>query len=140
MRVLLDTCAVAELRKPAPDAAVVAAVEAVIDENLYLSALSLGEIAKGVGLLAAGRKRNELTAWLAAIEDEFADRILSVDAEIAKMWGDMTARAQKRGTVIAPIDGLIAATALKYRLRVLTRNEKDFRGTGVRVVNPWSSE
>lgn len=140
MRLLLDTCAVAELRKPRPDAAVVAAVKAVADENLFLSALSVGEIVKGIGLLAAGKKRNELSAWLAELENEFAKRILPVEAEIAKLWGDMAARAQKKGIVIAPIDGLIAATALKYRLQVLTRNEKDFRGTGVRVVNPWSTE
>lgn len=137
MRLLLDTCAVAELRKPKPDAAVVAVVEAIADENLFLSALSVGEIAKGIGLLAAGEKRNELTARLAALENEFAERILPVDAETARMWGNMVAHAQKKGIAIAPIDGLIAATALKHRLQVLTRNEKDFQETGIRVVNPW---
>lgn len=139
MRVLLDTCALAELRKPRPDPAVVAAVKAVPDEKLFLSALSVGEIAKGTALLPAGKKRNELTAWLVALEREFRERILPVDVEIARGWGEMTARAQKKGLIVAPTDGLIAATAMRHKLHVMTRNEKDFQPTGVRVVNPWGS-
>lgn len=139
MRVLLDTCALAELRKPRPDPAVVAAVKAVPDEKLFLSALSVGEIAKGTALLPAGKKRNELTAWLVALEREFRERILPVDVEIARTWGEMTARAQKKGLIVAPTDGLIAATAMRHNLHVMTRNEKDFQPTGVRVVNPWGS-
>lgn len=139
MKVLLDTCALAELRKPRPDPAVVAAVKAVPDEKLFLSALSVGEIAKGTALLPAGKKRNELTAWLVALEREFRERILPVDVEIARGWGEMTARAQKKGLIVAPTDGLIAATAMRHKLHVMTRNEKDFQPTGVRVVNPWGS-
>ncbi len=138
MKVLLDTCTIAELKKPKPDAAVVAAVRAILDENLFLSVLSVGEIAKGIGRLAAGKKRNELSAWLAALEDEFSERILPIDVEIARMWGEVTAGAQKKGHVLAPVDGLIATTALRHRLHVMTRNEKDFKVSGVRVVNPWS--
>lgn len=137
MKVLLDTCALAELRKPRPDPAVVAAVNAVPDEKLFLSALSVGEIAKGTALLPAGKKRNELTAWLVALEREFRERILPVDVEIARGWGEMTARAQKKGLIVAPTDGLIAATAMRHKLHVMTRNEKDFQPTGVHVVNPW---
>lgn len=139
MRVLLDTCALAELRKPNPDAAVVAAVRAVPDERLFLSVVSVGEIAKGIALLPAGRKRSELSTWLSALEREFVERILPIDVEIARMWGEMTAHAGKKGLIVAPSDGLIAATALRHKLRVMTRNEKDFQPTGVRVVNPWKS-
>jgi len=139
VKVLLDTCTIAELRKPKPDAAVVAAVNAVPDEKLFLSVLSAGELAKGIALLPAGKKRNELSAWLVALEQEFAERILPVDVEIARRWGEMTALAKKKGLVVAPTDGLIAATALRHKLHVMTRNEKDFQPTGVRIVNPWGS-
>jgi len=137
VKVLLDTCTLAELRKPSPNAAVVAAVQAIPDAQLYVSVLSLGEIAKGVGLLAAGRKRDALAAWLAALENQFSDRLLGIDVETAKLWGELTARAQKKGAVIPPTDGLIAATALRHGLRVMTRNESDFKASGVRIVNPW---
>lgn len=137
MKVLLDTCTIAELRKPRPDAGVVAAVSAIPDEHLFLSVVSLGEIVKGIGLLAAGKKRNELTSWLAALEGQFSERILPIDVETGKAWGELTARAQRRGLVVHAADGLIAATALRYGLHVMTRNEGDFKASGVRLLNPW---
>ena len=137
MTVLLDTCTLAELRKPTPDAAVVAAVQAIPDAQLYVSVLSLGEIAKGVYLLAAGKKRDALAAWLAALENQFSDRLLGLDVETAKLWGELTARARKKGIVIPAADGLLAATALRHGLHVMTRNESDFKASGVRIVNPW---
>lgn len=137
MKVLLDTCTLAELRKPKPDAGVVAAVSATLDENLFLSVVSVGEILKGIGLLAAGKKRNDLTSWLTALEAQFSERILPIDVETGKIWGELTARARKKGLIIHAADGLIAATALRHGLHVVTRNEGDFKATGVRILNPW---
>jgi len=137
VKTLLDTCTLAELKKPSPNAAVVAAVQAIPDAQLYVSVLSLGEIAKGIGLLAAGKKREALTAWLATLESQFSDRLLGLDAETAKPWGELTARAQKKGVTIPATDGLIAATALHHGLHAMTRNEGDFKASGVRIINPW---
>ena len=137
MKVLLDTCTLAELRKSSPDAGVVAAVQAIPDAQLFVSVLSVGEIAKGIGLLAAGKKRESIAAWLAALESQFSDRLLGIDAQTAKLWGELTARAQKKGTVIPATDGLLAATALRHGLSVMTRNETDFKASGARIVNPW---
>jgi predicted nucleic acid-binding protein len=137
VKVLLDTCTIAEIRKPRPDEAVIEALRAIPDEQLFLSVLTVGEIAKGIGLLAAGKKRTELTSWLAGLEGRFSERILPIDAATGRMWGELTARAAKKGHVIATVDGLIAATALRHGLQVMTRNERDFTATGVRVLNPW---
>ncbi len=137
MKTLLDTCTLAELRKPSPNPAVAAAVQAIPDAQLYVSVLSLGEIAKGVGLLAASKRRDALAAWLAALERQFSDRLLGIDVETAKLWGELTARAQKKGLVIPATDGLLAATALRHGLHVMTRNESDFKASGARIVNPW---
>ena len=140
MKVLLDTCTLAELRKPSPNAAVVAAIRAIPDAQLFVSVLSLGEIAKGVGLLAAGKKRDALATWLAALEGQFSDRLLELDVETAKLWGELTARAQKKGVVIPAIDGLLAATALHHGLYVMTRNVGDFKASGARTLNPWQED
>jgi predicted nucleic acid-binding protein len=137
VKVLLDTCTIAEVRKPKPDEAVVEVVRAIPDEQLFLSVLTVGEIAKGISLLAAGKRKTELAAWLAGLEGQFAERILPIDAETSRLWGELTARAQKKGHAIAAVDGLIAATALRHGLQVMTRNEKDFKATGARVLNPW---
>src|SRR3954452_11828269 len=137
MSALLDTCVLTELRKTDGHAGVKAAVAEIPDEDLYLSVLTLGEIAKGIGLLAAGRKKKALASWLTALETKFADRILSVDAETARLWGELTARAQKSGIIIPGVDGLLAATALRNGLHVMTRNTKHFEASGVHILDPW---
>ena len=76
MRVLLDICALAELRHPRGNEAVKAAVALIPDDDLYLSALIVGEIARGVALLPDGRRKRALNAWLITLESQFADRIL----------------------------------------------------------------
>jgi hypothetical protein len=137
LRVLLDTCAVSELKKPKPDPAVVAAISAIPSADLFLSVLSAGEIAKGIELLPDGKRKRELKAWLLELERDYADRLLPVDRETAHIWGEITARPQKRGQTLAAIDGLLAATALRHGLHLMTRNEADFAGTGALIMNPW---
>jgi len=137
MKVLLDTCTVAEIRKPEGNPAVKSAVGEVPEDDLFLSVLTVGEIAKGVSLLAAGKKKKSLASWLVALEAQFEDRILSVDAETGRIWGELTARAQKAGVIIPGVDGLIAATALRHGLHVMTRNTKHFEASGALVLDPW---
>ena len=138
MRSLLDTCTVAELRKPDGHPAVKAAVAEIPDADLFLSVLTVGEIVKGIALLAAGKKKKALASWLVELESQFGDRILAIDAETARIWGEMTARAQKKGIVIPAIDGLLAATALRHGLHVMTRNTRHFESSGALIVDPWA--
>ena len=137
MRVLLDTCTLAEVRKADGNAAVKAAVREVPDADLFLSVLSVGEITKGVALLGSSKKKAALSSWLAALENRFAGRILGLDVETGRIWGELTARAQKRGIIIPAADGLLAATALRHGLHVMTRNTKHFEASGALVVDPW---
>jgi predicted nucleic acid-binding protein len=137
VRALLDTNILAELVKPNGNSAVHAALAELPTANVFLSVLTVGEIVKGIALLAAGRKKKHLTKWLAGIETDYRDRLLSLDVETARIWGELTARVQRRGVVIPPTDGLLAATALQHRLHIMTRNTKHFEAAGVRVINPW---
>jgi predicted nucleic acid-binding protein len=137
MRALLDTCVLAELRKPEGHPRVKTAVAELSDEDLYLSVLTLGEIAKGIALLAAGRKRRALASWLAGLETKFGDRILEIDAETARILGELTARAQKSGEIIPAVDGPLAATARRHSLHVMTRNTRHFEASGAFVFDPW---
>ena len=138
MKGLLDTCVVAEIGKDDGNPAVKSAVAEIATANLYLSVLTVGEIAKGIALLAAGKKKT-LGSWLAGLEIQFGDRILGVDAETARIWGEMTARAQKKGVVIPATDGLLAATALRHGLHVITRNTRHFESTGALIIDPWGA-
>ena len=64
-------------------------------------------------------------------------RIVSIDTQTAHIWGNMTAVAQARGRTIPVSDGLIAATALRHGMVVVTRNVDDFSESGSTVLNPW---
>jgi toxin FitB len=107
--------------------------------DAFISVVTIGEIAKGIELLPGGRRRDTLVAWLGEIEADYGDQILPCDIEIARVWGELTGRAQRRGQTIAAADGLIAATALHHGLRLATRNIRHFAETGVSLVNPWDN-
>ena len=136
MTVLLDTCVVSETHKVKPEPAVKAEVTA-LGEDAYISVITIGEILKGARQLAPGSKQRDILARLGKLQDDFGPRILPIDLEIARLWGELTAHAQRRGRQVAAADGLIAATARHHGLPVMTRNVSDFTPTGVEVVNPW---
>ena len=88
-------------------------------------------------MLSESQRKRELQSWLQTIERYYSDRILSIDLEIVRIWGEITATAQKSGKIIAVSDGLIAATALRHGLHIVTRNISDFEPGGVLLINPW---
>jgi predicted nucleic acid-binding protein len=137
MRLLLDTCVLSELQKPARSAAVAAFIDGQPDSLLHISVITLGEIASGVGLLPDGAKKRTLESWRTTLTGQFEDRILPVDQETAELWGELTSTGQKKGRTIPAADGLIAATALRHGLHVATRDTRHFGTAGVMVINPW---
>ena len=138
MSFLVDTCTLSELVRPRPYRRVVDWFEAVPQEALFISTLTLGEIRKGVELLPDGRRRSRITAWLEIqLPAWFEDRVLAIDAGVADEWGRMMARIERP---VPAIDGLMAATALRHRLTVVTRNVRDFEVTGAELLDPWNAQ
>jgi predicted nucleic acid-binding protein len=131
---LLDTCVLSETRKRRPDAGVVQFLSQADAAQLYLSVLTIGEMRKGIAKkrLTDAEAADQIAAWAERIETDFADRVLSVDVGVARLWGDLS--AQGRTPVI---DTLIAATALVHGLTVVTRNVRDFVASGTALLNPW---
>ena len=134
MSYLLDTNVVSETRKRRPEPKVIRWLEACSRDSLYISVLTLGEIAKGIRLqetrdpIAA----KSLERWLVGLSELFADRIVAVDREIANRWGRLSADLH-----LPVVDGLLAATALVRQLTLVTRNTRDVAGTGAILLNPW---
>jgi predicted nucleic acid-binding protein len=108
------------------------------DEQLYLGAVSLGEILKGITVLTASKRRSGLQQWLDEIlRPWFEGRILPVNEPIAERWGLLSGKCKLKGRPLKVADGFIAATALEHDLIIVTRNVRDFEGLGVEVLNPW---
>jgi predicted nucleic acid-binding protein len=134
---ILDTNVVSELIKDSPDSRVVDWLEAVSEDQLFLSVLTLGELRRGIDLLAQGRKKNDLLLWFDGVQASFQGQLFSIDDQIAQKWGEIMASHKKLGTHLHVVDGLIAATALMHNAVLVTRNTKDFDSLGLELINPW---
>lgn len=99
--------------------------------------LTIGELKKGIDKLKASARKKSLAAWFDQLLLAAQDRLLPVDLETAAIWGEVTAKSEKQGRPLPAIDGLIAATALRHGLHLMTRNVAHFELTGALLINPW---
>ncbi len=108
------------------------------DTRMYMSVVTVGELRRGVESIRhrgdAGQA-GRLEKWLEALLAEYQDHILAIDTDIAQLWGLLRAPHPENA-----LDKQIAATALIHELTVVTRNDKDFLGTGVPVLNPFAGK
>jgi predicted nucleic acid-binding protein len=137
LRTLVDTCVLSEVQRRQGNPRVRERFEALAADDVYLSVLTLGELKKGIDKLKASAKKRSLAVWFDQLVLSAQDRILPIDHETAVIWGEVAAKAEKKGKRIPAVDGLIAATALRHGLHLMTRNVADFELTGVMLVNPW---
>jgi hypothetical protein len=137
---LIDTNIISEARKKdKTDRGVQRFLARVAAEEtpIYLSVVTIGELRRGIERIrhrGDAPQAQQLEAWLQTILTEYADGILPIDAEIAQLWGRLRAPHSEHA-----LDKQIAATALIHSLTVVTRNQRDFEATGVRVLNPFET-
>ena len=135
IRYLLDTNVISELRKTKPHGAVVAWLETLAIEQIFLSAVTMGELQAGVELTRRhdAAKAREIESWLTSVEMSFA--FVSMDPACFREWSRLM--AGKPDTLRE--DAMIAATARVHGFCVATRDEKDFKHLGVEIINPFKS-
>jgi toxin FitB len=139
MSFLLDTCVISELVAKQPNPAVVRWVDSVDENMLFLSAITIGEIKRGIEKLPDSNRKSALKDWLENdLLMRFRDKILPIDTAVMLVWGQLAADLEMQGKPMPAIDSLIAATCLEGRLDLVTRNERDFVSSGVTVINPWT--
>jgi predicted nucleic acid-binding protein len=130
---LLDTNVISELRKAKPHGAVVAWVEAQREVDLFLSAVTLGEIQRGIEITRDQNpeRAQQIEAWAERLA--VAHQILPMDARIFRLW----AKLMHHQSDALYEDAMIAATALSHQLTVVTRNVRDFERFNVPLLNPF---
>lgn len=131
---LLDTNVISAIRRPDRAPQVAAWLRSVDEQQLFLSVITIGEIARGIALQQARDPAfaRDLQDWLDRTTTLFADRLLPFAAEDARIWGQLSARIGHTGA-----DLMIAASALRHDATVVTGNVSDFIPAGVKVVNPF---
>jgi len=138
MRYLLDTNVISELVAKHPNEQVIQWLDQLDPDDIYLSVITIGELRKGIEKLPESQRKNALRTWL---NDEllirFRERILALDVDVMLTWGTLMGNLERGGRPLAAMDSLIAALGLHYSCLLVTRNEDDFKGTGVTVINPW---
>lgn len=137
---LIDTNVISEARKKAksnPGVIEFFKHVASTGEAVYLSVVTVGELRRGIELIRLRGDAEQATLledWLTIVLDQYADNVLAFDADAAQIWGRLRVPNPEHA-----FDKQIAATALVHDLTVVTRNTADFKGTGVRVMNPFVS-
>lgn len=135
MTYLVDANVLSEPTKLAPSPTVVDWLS-VHEGDFVVDSVVLGELCIGVCLLPAGRKRTQLQQWLDAVVQTI--ECLPWDAAVSRRWAKLVVELRSTGHTLPVLDSMIAATALEHGLTVATRNIRDFRKTGVKVVDPFA--
>ena len=135
---LLDTNVPSEMTRRRPSPQVVQWIEDVDDNQLFMSVISLAEMLRGIYRLPESKHRSDLDSWLnGTLRPWFEGRLLPVTQPIAERVGRLAGERDSVGLTLPFSDGLIAATALDHDLTLVSRNEKDFAGLGLTILNPW---
>ena len=138
MKYLLDTNVISELVARKPNAQVVEWIDALDPSSVYLSVITIGELSKGIEKLTESPRKDKLRAWLSDdLLVRFDGRVLPLDVEVMLTWGLLIAQLERTGRSLPAIDSLIAALAIHHHCSLVTRNQGDFKDTGVTIVNPW---
>lgn len=139
--ILLDTNVISEPLRVAPDARVLAWLDAQPIETLYLSAITVAELRVGIARMPEGKNRNRLRDRIETeVLPRFSGRILPFDLAATQPYANLMTRARAASVVIGHYDGCIAAIALASGMVVASRDTAPFKAAGVTVIDPWQAD
>lgn len=138
--ILLDTNVIWEPQRQAPDARVLAWLDAQALETLYLSAITVAELRGGIALMPVGKRRDKLHENLEKrLLPMFANRVLAFDMACTRAYAELLAKSRAAGLAVETADAFIAAIALANEFTVATRDTGPFEAAGLNVINPWDA-
>jgi len=140
---LLDANVISEMMRPQPAKAVLDRLDAIAVEGLGVASITIWEILNGVARLPEGRRRADLAArFEGVVADYFEGAVLDWNAADAAACAVLMEEKRRRGEPLDDHlpDAFLAGMARNRNLKVLTRNESEFRNTGVEIINPWTAD
>jgi predicted nucleic acid-binding protein len=138
--IILDTNVVSEPLRPRPDRHVLEWLDRQAPATLYLTTISVAELWTGIEVLPAGKRRTQLhNAMTKEVLPLFEGRVLAFDPEAAVTFARIFSKAQAAGNPMDFADCAIAAIATTHRFILATRNSRDFKESGVKLLDPWST-
>lgn len=138
MKYLLDTNIISEFISKYPNQKVVEYILTLDEADLYLSAITIGEIKAGIEKLDNSRKKETLLQWLEKdLLNRFEKKIISIDTDVMLKWGEINNRLKKLGTPVPIMDSLIGVSCAVHKMTLVTRNEKDFKNIPIKIINPF---
>ncbi len=138
--IILDTNVISELMREEPHENVKVWIAAHKPASLSITTIAIAEIQRGLARLPKGKRRNTLNSNFSTfVTDAFGGRIFSFDEEAAYIYGEIAAKREKEGFNTDAVDLMIAAIVKSQNASIATRNTKDFKGCGIKVINPWET-
>lgn len=138
---VLDTNVVSELMRPRPEPAVEMWVSQHPLSDLYFTAIGEAELRYGVATMPMGARREALAAEIeGVVRDDLRDRVLPFDSQAARNYARIAAKRRAEGRPASHADCQIAAIASSRNAAIVTRTTRDFEGTGIEIVDPWTFE
>ncbi|MEA5078202.1 MAG: type II toxin-antitoxin system VapC family toxin [Anaerolineaceae bacterium] len=138
MNYLLDTFVLTEFsrRKPAPK--LMRWMDSVAEDSLFISAVTIGELQRSIETLPDSQRKNDLMVWLnEGLKERLKEHILPLETVTFTLWGSLTSWKEQAGKPMGVIETLIAATALRHNLTIVTNQPEAYLRCGAHVVNPW---
>ncbi len=137
---VIDTNVASELMRPTPEPSVAAWIAERDAEDMFLTAVSEAELRYGVAIVQAGRRRDALEVAMAKwLEVGIGERILPFDSAAARAYAEIAAARRRAGRPIGEADCQIAGITRQRGAVLVTRNVRDFLGSGVEIVDPWAT-
>lgn len=140
MKILLDTEVFRELRRPGANMLVWEAVKQMPPKEVFVSVVTLGSIEKGAAWLSDEFKKKRVRRWMDKMRQKLGANVLGVDYDTALIWGRLMADADRKGLILPAAEAMIAATAKRHSLKLMTNNVGYYTPTGVQIFNPWGKE
>lgn len=138
MNYLLDTFVLTEFSRRKPSSKLMRWMDGVAEESLYISAVTIGELQRSIEALPDNQRKNDLMVWLnEGLKERLKDHILPLETVTFTLWGSLSSWKEQDGKPMGVIETLIAATALRHNLTIVTNQPEAYLRCGAHVVNPW---